>query len=295
METRNLKIVLIQVLNIILLACCWVTYPVVQFFLGFKQFVTGEIMSFFQAVKKFVIKRENARYIQSTDFLFAIKSGFVNCINFKGRTSRKEFWYFICFLTLIRFFVFILSGFFPQTFYQYGRFSMTFGELIPLTWNIIITLLLCSLIFRRLHDVGQSGWNILFIIPWFVGCIFLLPVFWFYTRVIMCTGCLISSTLTLLEIGPLFGSILLAFGSLPFSLIVIFFSGIFGLFLLGPLLRDSKKEEDQETLEVQATEEEDEELKKIVLKPNKVFLVIDITLQILGLLLIALFIFKFIS
>ena len=69
----------------------------------------------------------------------AVKSGFRNYANFKGRASRSEFWWFILFGQVI------------QTVSQ--NISATIASLISL--GLIIPNL--SVQFRRLHDIGRSA------------------------------------------------------------------------------------------------------------------------------------------
>lgn len=76
---------------------------------------------------------------------------FIYCLslyrNFKGRTSRKDYWSFIL---VFFFFVFILNGIDIGTFIN-----------IPLSIYLIIFILpLSSGTIRRLHDTGHVGWFI---------------------------------------------------------------------------------------------------------------------------------------
>lgn len=73
-----------------------------------------------------------------------IKKAFVNYANFKGRASRKEFWYFTLFNLLVTVFLSILNV----------------GLLFFLYFAIVFIPSL-SVSVRRLHDVNKSGWWIL--------------------------------------------------------------------------------------------------------------------------------------
>lgn len=77
----------------------------------------------------------------------AIKRGFQNYVNFNGRASRSEFWFF-------------------QLFYFVGYLSMwilalainSFGALtLPFIFVLGLLLPNLSLTWRRLHDTGRSG------------------------------------------------------------------------------------------------------------------------------------------
>ena len=99
-------------------------------------------------------------------FVDAIKAGFKNYANFKGTASRSEFWYWVLFTTLLNL---VLSQI--DTLAGIGSTGMglsSIASLVLLVPNI-------SVIFRRLHDAGFSGWlYMLNLIPfvaaaWFVA------------------------------------------------------------------------------------------------------------------------------
>jgi uncharacterized membrane protein YhaH (DUF805 family) len=73
------------------------------------------------------------------NFAASIRSAFNNYANFKGRSTRPEYWYFFLFSLLIRL---ALSG-------SAGLAGIvTLGLLLP---SIAVGV-------RRMHDVGRSGW-----------------------------------------------------------------------------------------------------------------------------------------
>lgn len=76
------------------------------------------------------------------NFVDAIKSGFRNYVNFEGRASRSEFWYFTLFCLIGG----VVTGFIPVV-------SLLFmaATFLP---NIAVSA-------RRLHDVGRSGFWLL--------------------------------------------------------------------------------------------------------------------------------------
>ncbi|NBO81113.1 MAG: DUF805 domain-containing protein [Actinobacteria bacterium] len=86
-------------------------------------------------------------------FIDAIKSGFRNYANFKGRAGRSEYWWWVLFTVLVET---AASG-----------FGDSLGGLVT------IALLLPSLAVgvRRMHDTNHRGWWILFPI---VNLIFLV-------------------------------------------------------------------------------------------------------------------------
>jgi uncharacterized membrane protein YhaH (DUF805 family) len=99
-------------------------------------------------------------------FVDAIKAGFKNYANFKGTASRSEFWYWVLFTSLLNI---VLSQ--VDTLAGIGSTSMglsSIASLALLVPNI-------SVIFRRLHDAGFSGWlYALNVIPFAAGVWFVV-------------------------------------------------------------------------------------------------------------------------
>ena len=98
---------------------------------------------------------------------FAIDKAFKNYFNFSGRSNRSEFWYFFLFILLAN----ALTHFIDTWILGYhseeiGLISGIFylGTFIPQL----------SIITRRLHDTGKSGWwfllsfTIIGLIPLFI-------------------------------------------------------------------------------------------------------------------------------
>lgn len=79
----------------------------------------------------------------NVDFITAIKMFFANYANFKGRSTRAEYWWVILFMVLVSC---VLS--------MFG----IFGTYI--SWAFSLACLIPSLAIgtRRLHDTGKSGW-----------------------------------------------------------------------------------------------------------------------------------------
>ena len=82
---------------------------------------------------------------------FAIDKAFRNYLNFSGRSIRSEFWYFFLFILIGNFLTHLIDtyiiGYHPE---EMGIVSGIFflATVIPQL----------SLTFRRLHDIGKSGW-----------------------------------------------------------------------------------------------------------------------------------------
>lgn len=82
----------------------------------------------------------------------AIKNGFTNYVNFKGRATRPEYWYFILFTFLAGIATSIIDAIIV------GPDS----DLTPVStlFNLAVLLPSLGLAVRRLHDSGRSAWNL---------------------------------------------------------------------------------------------------------------------------------------
>ena len=92
-------------------------------------------------------------YVPEMNFLKAIKICFTKCIEFSGRASKAEFWYFRLFYILINTVIItFMDGFENQAeWINYIRYSFMTIILIP---DAAVSV-------RRLHDTGRSGWWVL--------------------------------------------------------------------------------------------------------------------------------------
>lgn len=88
-------------------------------------------------------------------YINAFKDG----LNFEGRSSRSEYWSFVLISFLISFALNIFEG-------NQNLISGVYG-LIALVPSVAIAI-------RRMHDIGKSGWNILWGILPIVGWIVFL-------------------------------------------------------------------------------------------------------------------------
>ncbi len=114
------------------------------------------------------------------DFGQAIASGFSNYVNFSGRTSQSEYWFWVLFATL---------GMIVTWFLDAAIFVHISGEFVsgicplysPINFVFVVALLLPSLAIavRRLHDVDRTGWWMLLALTG-IGIVLLL--FWQYQK-----------------------------------------------------------------------------------------------------------------
>ena len=108
------------------------------------------------------------------DFITSIKTCFVKYVDFTGRASRSEFWYFCLFILIISICVEIadasLAG---QNFWSYDGFG-------PVYWifNVLIFLPSLAVGIRRLHDINKSGWWCLL----FFTVIGIIPIIYWYIK-----------------------------------------------------------------------------------------------------------------
>lgn len=85
-----------------------------------------------------------------------------NYVNFEGRATRAEFWWFFLFNFLVSFILGLMGK--P-------------GTILSSIWSLAILLPQLGLGVRRLHDIGKSGWYWLIALIPIVGWI--IVIIWF--------------------------------------------------------------------------------------------------------------------
>tara|TARA_B100002019_G_scaffold105680_1_gene90812 strand:- start:2758 stop:3174 length:417 start_codon:yes stop_codon:yes gene_type:complete len=103
-------------------------------------------------------------------FMDAMKSGFKNSFTLSGRASRSEYWYWV------------LGGFIFQMVMLVGSIVLAIVEVpvLPALMALSPILLLpgsITLVVRRLHDVGMSGWMWFVALVPVVGALYLIYLF----------------------------------------------------------------------------------------------------------------------
>ena len=96
--------------------------------------------------------------------------------NFSGRARRKEYWMYVLFYSLFLIAAMIIdnvAGLCFETEFMGQSMSAGYGWLYMLT-ALIHFLPSLSVVVRRLHDVGKSGWMYLIIFIPIIGLIWLL-------------------------------------------------------------------------------------------------------------------------
>ena len=103
-----------------------------------------------------------------------------NYVNFNGRARRKEFWMFQLFLIIITTTCIVLDNILgtvvAMDFGPFGLIVLPFGWLYFLC-GIFHFLPSLSLVVRRLHDVGKSGWWYLIGLITIIGGVILIVFF----------------------------------------------------------------------------------------------------------------------
>jgi uncharacterized membrane protein YhaH (DUF805 family) len=108
----------------------------------------------------------------------AVSSGFRRYVDFKGRSSRSEFWWWILFATIVSVAADILDNALGIQGSFYGE-RVVLGLLNTLV-GLVIFLPYLAVSVRRLHDRGRSGfWLFIVLVP-IIGVILLIV--WYAMR-----------------------------------------------------------------------------------------------------------------
>ena len=103
-------------------------------------------------------------------FMSAMKSGFKNSFSLSGRASRSEYWFWV------------LGGMIFQMTMIIGSIVLAIMEIPVLPGLMILAPILLvpgsiTLVVRRLHDVGMSGWFWFVVLVPLIGAIYLIYLF----------------------------------------------------------------------------------------------------------------------
>lgn len=101
-------------------------------------------------------------------FKDAIQSGVRRWMDFEGRSSRSEYWYWMLFVWLLCMALTLVGA------------SMDSGSLLDGLIMLFFFFAHLSVAVRRLHDLGKSGWWVLLCLIPFVGAVVLL--IWYVTK-----------------------------------------------------------------------------------------------------------------
>ena len=98
---------------------------------------------------------------------------YIDCLTkkyccFSGRARRKEYWMFVLFNFIAAFVIGFVGGFIA------GLTNVTAFAFLGTIYNIAVIIPSFGLLFRRLHDIGKSGWWWLIGLVPFVGWIVII-------------------------------------------------------------------------------------------------------------------------
>ena len=97
----------------------------------------------------------------------SFKKMWINGLNFKDRTSRRDYWNAFLMTIIVSFILGIVSGFLGEKVVNVVSSLFSLALLIPtLAMDV-----------RRLHDVNKSGWYLLMELIPLVGWIFVLVAY----------------------------------------------------------------------------------------------------------------------
>lgn len=102
---------------------------------------------------------------------------FKQYVDFSGRARRKEYWMFVLFNIIFSICLSIIDA---------SIFGMEGSAYLSTIYGIVAFMPSFAVEVRRLHDIGKSGWNLLFILIPIVGWIMLL--IWFCTEGEQCSN-----------------------------------------------------------------------------------------------------------
>ena len=107
------------------------------------------------------------------NFINSIKTCFKKYIDFNGRASRSEFWYFTLLLVFGYFGLLIIVNYWNDSNFFYELSDSLYNSINYLIYGMFYGLpIIClipfvSVTIRRIHDIGQSGFVILIFFVWF--------------------------------------------------------------------------------------------------------------------------------
>jgi len=103
---------------------------------------------------------------------------FQHYLDFKGRASRSEFWYFVLFNLLVTLVLMLIDNFLiNQPLLHMTPEEASRGGILQVVYSLAVFLPTLALSVRRLHDIGKSGWWMLLSFVPIIGPLVLL-IFW---------------------------------------------------------------------------------------------------------------------
>jgi uncharacterized membrane protein YhaH (DUF805 family) len=100
----------------------------------------------------------------------AIRSGFRKYVDFSGRASRSEYWWWVVFAILVG----VVAGVLDAVLFPGSRRSGAYGGVLQAIAGLALLLPGLAVGVRRLHDTDRSGWWYLIIVIPLIGWIILI-------------------------------------------------------------------------------------------------------------------------
>lgn len=95
------------------------------------------------------------------NFPEAVRSAFSNYVNFSGRATRPQFWWWVLFVFIVVFVLGMIDGAIVAPMLGAEAFSEDASQPLSLIAALGLFLPNLAVSVRRLHDIGKSGWWIL--------------------------------------------------------------------------------------------------------------------------------------
>jgi uncharacterized membrane protein YhaH (DUF805 family) len=113
--------------------------------------------------------------VQKMNFTTSIKTCFIKYVDFTGRASRSELWYFFLFSFIVGTCSDIIDARLAgQTYWSYDNYLGPASSV----FNVLILLPSFAVAIRRLHDISKSGWWVLISFT----VIGMIPLIFWYTK-----------------------------------------------------------------------------------------------------------------
>lgn len=107
-------------------------------------------------------------------FFAAVNSGFMRFADFKGRSVRSEFWYWVLFIFVAEAVITWLLDFTFVGLVLEGIVGEDLFIILPTLLGLVMIVPNLAVSTRRLHDIGKSAWNLLWLLFPIVGWIVLI-------------------------------------------------------------------------------------------------------------------------
>ena len=105
------------------------------------------------------------------NFTQAIAFGFLNCLDFRGRASRPEFWFWVLFAVIGA----IATNTLDAAIFVYHHGLSPLNSPLSNIFTLVALLPSLAVATRRLHDVDRTGWWMLLV---FTGIGIVVLLYW---------------------------------------------------------------------------------------------------------------------